>query len=142
MKIVDLDALTKPVHSALAAKWIADSFVPIKTETGIKSVPNEAIYFFSTDKTPAYLKAQKLGLLHDRIPRMNYWNGQSISQLLTKMVGGLNEIRKKYGMRPQKKFCISAPSRVVVLTLREFDSIEKIGAIPMPFEIVRPNANN
>lgn len=136
MKIVDLDSLHDEMQCRAAAEWVGSSLVPIKTDTGNKMVPGEAIYFFSTKSVTPYVDAQSKKLLHPEIPQENYWSGASIGHLLARMIDGLNSERKKYGLRESSKFHPGAPSRVWVLTDREFGAIENMGAIPLPMKII------
>lgn len=129
MKIIDLDSITFK-NIPLVKMWILESF-------NSAGLPIEALYFFSTDReVDAIEKARRLGFVHERIDKRNYWNGSSIHSLLLKMLNGLNEERKKYDLPAMDTFDKTKPRKVSVLSSREFSEIERIGAEPIPAQIM------
>lgn len=132
MKIVDLDNVTKKELPGVTA-WILSSFI---NENG-QMAPNEAIYFFSSRSDfSSYEIAEELGLIHPKISPKNYWNEKTISTMLRKMISGLNEARSKHGMPMIERFDHFARTRVQVLSSREFADIERLGALPVPMQLI------
>jgi hypothetical protein len=122
MKMVDIDCLKTKSDIQKANEWISGSV----TKVGNEYVPTEAIYWCST-KYRTFESASELGLL----PIGNFAHSSSISDICLSLIKEIDDVAQRHG-RARKGTFRPEVKQVLILTDREYNSLEKLKATPIP----------